>query len=223
MAGSEVRSDASVTTPSRTSRPAASASRVCGAAPMPTITASAPIRVPSASRAPVAFPPLTVISATRTPSRRSTPCSRCRPGEYRRDLRAEDVQQRQFGRFQDGDVDPGGAGGSRHLQADPAGADDEYAGRGGEGVPDPVAVGGPAQVQHAVGVRAGQRQAARDRSGGQQQPAVGQVPAAGQRHLPAAPVDPGDRRAEQQLDARWRRTSPGRARRLCRGSALPCR
>jgi hypothetical protein len=35
-------------------------------APMPTITASAPIRVPSVSRAPVAWPPLVVISATRT-------------------------------------------------------------------------------------------------------------------------------------------------------------
>ena len=63
MAGSEVRSDASVTTPFRISRPAAPASPVLGAAPIPTMTASAPIRVPSASRAPVALPPLTVISA----------------------------------------------------------------------------------------------------------------------------------------------------------------
>ena len=56
MPGSEVRREASVTTPFRTSSPAASASPVLRAAPMPTITASAPTRVPSASFAPVAFP-----------------------------------------------------------------------------------------------------------------------------------------------------------------------
>ena len=81
--------------------------------------------------------------------------------EHGRDLRAEDVQQRQLRRLQDGDACSRDAGSGRYLQADPPGADDEHTGRGLEGVPDPVAVFDPAQVQHAVGVRAGQRQAAR--------------------------------------------------------------
>ena len=86
MSGSEDLSRASTTTPLLVARPAASASWVFGVIPTPTMTASASTRLPSASRTPAAGlplsaarPPLSVISLTCTPNRRSTPCSRCRP------------------------------------------------------------------------------------------------------------------------------------------------
>jgi hypothetical protein len=117
-------------------------------------------------------------------------------GEHGRDLRAENVQQRQFRRLQDRHVYARSAGGGRDLQADPPGTDDQHPGRPREGVPDPVAVRRLAQVQDTVGVRARQAQAARGGPGGEQQLVVPETVTAGQRHLAAVAVDRGDGSAE---------------------------
>ena len=88
-------------------------------------------------------------------------------GEDPGGLGAEHPEQREFGRLQDGDLDAGRARRGGGFQADPARSDDRDPRGALEGRLDPVAVGHPAQVEHAVGVRARNREAARRGAGGQ--------------------------------------------------------
>jgi hypothetical protein len=122
-------------------------------------------------------------------------------GEDAGNLGAEDPQQRQLGRLQQGDLDAGRAGRGGALQPDPPRADDRDPGDGLEGGLDLVTVAHPAQVEHAICVGARHPEAARRGPGGQQQPGVADPAVVGQGHLVRRAVDAGYGDAEAQLDA----------------------
>ena len=81
-------------------------------------------------------------------------------GEDPGNLPAKYAEQRQLGRLQHSHLDSGLPGGCRDLQTDPARPDNRDPARPGDECLDPVAVGGTAQVQHAVEVCARHRQLA---------------------------------------------------------------
>jgi hypothetical protein len=107
-------------------------------------------------------------------------------------LPAEHPQQRQLGRLQHRHLRAGSPGRGGGLQPDPARADHRDPGRGLEGRPDLVAVGHPAQVQHAPGVGTRHGQAPRRGAGGQQQLGVADPAAIGQRDKPPQEPRLGD-------------------------------
>ena len=92
------------------------------------------------------------------------------------------------------------AGGGRHLQADPARADDHHTCGVLEGVEQCLGVLGATQVVHALGVDAGHVERAHPGTGGQQQLVVAQRLATVEGHGVGRRVDRGDAAAEDQVD-----------------------
>src|SRR5581483_1946608 len=121
-------------------------------------------------------------------------------GEHPGDLGTEDPKQREFAHLDDRDFGTGGSRGGGRLQADPAGADHHDPAGAGEGRLQLVGVTGGAQVVHPGLVRTGNLQAARQRTGGEQELGVFDPAAVGEYHLVRAAIDRRDRRAEPQVD-----------------------
>ena len=110
MSGSEVRSCASTRMPLSTSRPAASASPVLGVMPTPTMTASASMRLPSASSTPFALAVGAGDLGDLDAAAQIHAVVAVQAGEDLGDLGAEHAQQRQFRGLQHRDLDAGRPG-----------------------------------------------------------------------------------------------------------------
>ena len=83
-------------------------------------------------------------------------------GEDLRHLTAQHPEQRQLQRLDDRDLDAGEAGGGRHLQADPSGADHHESRCRTKRALDALGVPDGAEVQHPVEVGARNGQATGD-------------------------------------------------------------
>lgn len=125
-------------------------------------------------------------------------------GEDLADLGAQHRVQRGLVRFDDGDLGPVAARGSRDLQADPAPSRDHQVAvvpaERGQDVPQPVGVGEPAQMVHAREPGAGDVQAARLGAGRQQQLVVVDGRVVTEAYDLDGAVDGDDGLAEMQLD-----------------------
>ena len=134
-------------------RPAASASAVRGAAPMAASTSWAGCSWPSSVRAARTMPSCPVISVSRAPKWKRTPCSPCRSVKTAPSSGPRTRVQRGRAGLDDGDLGAVAAGGGGDLQADPARAGDDQVAvlpaEAGEDVLEPVGVREAAQVVHA--------------------------------------------------------------------------
>ncbi len=185
--------------PLSSARPAAAASAVSGCAPMPAMTMSTGSSVPSVSRAASIRPSPSSVSRP-TPSRMSTPWSRCSARNQSAVGFAGDAGEQADVEFHQHDVEADAARDRRRLQPDVAAADDEHPlarrHRGlqpvdvGEAADD-VAAGQPAGAGAGQGVRSG--------AGGEDR-GVETVRAAGVGEGTGGGLECGDLGSEVQLD-----------------------
>ena len=174
-------------------RPAASASEVRGAAPTATTTSPAGIASPpETSTRPASTP------STDTPSRRSTPCSRCRSAKAEPIRGAHHAQQRLRLRLDDGDLAADRAGSGGHLEADPPGPDDDHGRLLLERRAQGRTVVEGAQVGHPRAALVGRREATRFGAGRQEQLVVADLAAVRRDHA-LREVDRGHRDGRTDL------------------------
>ena len=186
---------------------------------MPTTTRSQATGSPSA-RSRTAPSPCGSMPLSEAPSRRSTPCSRCRLGEDRGDLRTEDPQQRLVERLDQGHLGIGVACGGGDLEADPATADDADPGAGGQRGLDAAGVLHGAQVDDRRAALVGHPEVARARAGGEHEVVVRRPVGPGD-DLARGEVERGDARAGVQVDVVLGVPRPPRAPAPC--PRCPCR
>ena len=128
------------------------------------------------------------------------------------DLAAHDAEQRRRLWLDNCYVKALLAGSGRDLQADPAAPPTTTTDGRTDGCHQRLGVLGRPQVVHAGQVGPRHVEHPRRRTGGQQQPVIGQLTSVGQRHDPTLPVESGGPMPEHQVDRVRRRTNPRRGR-----------
>ena len=132
----------------------------------------------SRRRSPTSSPSM---RSTPSPKRNSTPCAAVQVGEPAADLLPHDPEQRRGLRLDDGDAAARVAGGRGHLEADPAGTDDDDAGAVAKARLERLGLLHLAEVEHAVEVGARHVERAGRRARGDEQLVVGEGFAVGER------------------------------------------
>ena len=202
--------------PSSTARPAASASRVRGVAPIPTTTRSASIRLPSAVSTASTAPLLPWNATTRWPGTIRTPCSAWASPVDRSDLGAEHPLERDGGGDHVGHLAAELAERRRHLRADPALADHHDPARLGGGLAKRVRVVDRAQEPDPGEIGAGHLEPPRLGAGRQEQAVEADPPTVAQHDLPRGRIDGVDGRRGLELHPLLRVPAPRGGRRPSR-------
>ncbi len=144
---------------------------------------------PSPSRTTAAPSSSVSMPVTEISQRRSTPCARCRSAKTVATSGPSTRSNGSAAPLEHGDLRPGRACRRGHLEPDPAAADDRDPRVRLQRRLDPLAVVDAAQVGDRSVVRAGDGQAARGGTGGEQELVVDQPVSAGGDDLVRAPVD----------------------------------